>query len=358
MIVGLLTLILVFWHRSENIMASFIQKAKTLKPQGMGTVTVQPPEAIQQPATDQGVMPSPVPLAEVNRPKELPKVSRPQMSERNKGPMKLAPLRIPEATPSIDLSIPQERPQEQQQEEGQVIRPKARPEGVEPIVEEQTTEISSLRPESTEAPTQPVTESTFTKQSANPAQNLLDRIAFGEGADPTKLKIQEELGIGSTPYDMVYAYGKTLAPNKPVSEMTMREVFDFQTALIKATKGKVKGTSLGTSAVGKYQVLRKSLFGNGTPEDPMENSWADKLGLDENTIFSPEVQEKVGMLALREAGYNSFRSGKKSEEAFHNRISDIWASVAKADGTDKYGQGIHTLKADLQSMYNSILGKE
>lgn len=214
-----------------------------------------------------------------------------------------------------------------------------------------------LRPESMEAPTQPVTESTFTEQSTNPAQNLLDRIAFGEGADPAKLKVQEELGIGSTPYDMVYAYGKTLAPNKPVSEMTMREVFDFQTDLINATKGKVKGTSLGTSAVGKYQVLRKSLFGNGTPEDPMENSWADKLGLDENTVFSPEVQEKIGMLALREAGYNSFRSGKKSEEAFHNRISDIWASVAKADGTDKYGQGIHTLKADLQSMYNSILGK-
>ena len=134
-------------------MASFIQKAKTLKPQGMGTVTVQPPEAIQQPATDQGVMPSPVPLAEVNRPKELPKVSRPQMSERNKGPMKLAPLRIPEAAPSIDLSIPQERPQEQQQEEGQVIRPEARPEGVEPIVEEQTTEISSLRPRA--RPTEP-----------------------------------------------------------------------------------------------------------------------------------------------------------------------------------------------------------
>jgi hypothetical protein len=215
-----------------------------------------------------------------------------------------------------------------------------------------------LRPESMEKPSQTDTQTTFTEQSTNPAQNLLDRIAFGEGADPSKLKVQEELGIGSTPYDMVYAYGKTLAPSKPVSEMTMREVFEFQTDLINATKGKVKGTSLGTSAVGKYQVLRKSLFGNGTPEDPMENSWADKLGLDENTIFSPEVQEKIGMLALREAGYNSFRSGKKSEEVFHNRISDIWASVAKADGTDKYGQGIHTLKADLQSMYNSILGKE
>ncbi len=54
-------------------MASFIQKAKTLKPQGMGTITIQPPEAMQPPATDQGIMPSPVPLAKVNRTQELPK---------------------------------------------------------------------------------------------------------------------------------------------------------------------------------------------------------------------------------------------------------------------------------------------
>lgn len=63
-------------------MASFIQKAKTLKPQGIGLV-VQPREAMQQPTMDQGAIPSPVPLAKINRPQELPKVAAPQTAQQN-----------------------------------------------------------------------------------------------------------------------------------------------------------------------------------------------------------------------------------------------------------------------------------
>ena len=186
-------------------------------------------------------------------------------------------------------------------------------------------------------------------------QALLDRIAFGEGADPVKLKAQEKHGIGTTPYDMVYNYGNTLAPSKPVTEMTMQELYDYQTKLIAATKGKIPGTKLGTSAVGKYQVLRKSLFGKGgTADKPGKNSWADKLGLKADTVYTPEIQEKIGMLALEEAGYNSFIRGKRSRNSFHNRIANIWASVARSDGSDTYGQGIHTVLSDLQPMYDLL----
>jgi len=185
----------------------------------------------------------------------------------------------------------------------------------------------------------------------DPTQALLDRIALGEGADPSKLSRQEKHGIGTTVYDMVYNYGDTLAPSKPVSEMTMEELYNFQTKLINATKGTVPGTNLGTSAVGKYQVIRKSLFGTGTAEKPMKNSWADKLNLKPDTVYTPEVQEKIARLALQEAGYNSFIKGTKTEEAFHDRIANIWASVAKSSGKDTYGQGIHTIKADLDPMY-------
>jgi muramidase (phage lysozyme) len=185
----------------------------------------------------------------------------------------------------------------------------------------------------------------------DPTQALLDRIALGEGADPSKLSRQEKHGIGTTVYDMVYNYGDTLAPSKPVSEMTMEELYNFQTKLINATKGTVPGTNLGTSAVGKYQVIRKSLFGTGTAEKPMKNSWADKLNLKPDTVYTPEVQEKIARLALQEAGYNSFIKGTKTEEAFHDRIANIWASVARSSGKDTYGQGIHTIKADLDPMY-------
>ena len=188
-----------------------------------------------------------------------------------------------------------------------------------------------------------------------PTQDLLDRIALGEGADPKKLKAQDKYGIGSTEYDMVYGYGSALAPDKPVTEMTMKELEAYQRKLIAATKGKVKGTKLGTSAVGKYQVIKTSLFGkNGTAANPQKDSWADKLGLTEDTVYTPAIQEKIGFLALKEAGYNSYIDGKRSQDSFQNKIANIWASVAKADGTDKYGQGIHTVKKDLEPMFKSL----
>ena len=42
--------------------------------------------------------------------------------------------------------------------------------------------------------------------------------------------------------------------------MTLAELYNYQNKLINATKGKVPGTTLGTSAVGKYQILKKSLL--------------------------------------------------------------------------------------------------
>jgi len=190
-----------------------------------------------------------------------------------------------------------------------------------------------------------------------PAQQLLDLIAVGEGATPELLIKQKQYNMSTDQYDMVYAYGEYAVPDKNVSEMTLGELYDYQIKLINATKGKVPGTELGTSAVGKYQTTKKSLFGDGTPEKPMKNSWADKLELTPDTVYTSELQEKIGMLALKETGYDSFVVGKKTPEDFHNRIADIWASVSKVSGKDKYGQGTHTSYSDLQPIYKLIKPK-
>ena len=71
---------------------------------------------------------------------------------------------------------------------------------------------------------QDLTDDIILRNGDDPTQDLLDRIAFGEGADPKKLKAQDKYGIGSTEYDMVYAYGSALAPDKSVTEMTMKEL--------------------------------------------------------------------------------------------------------------------------------------
>jgi len=189
------------------------------------------------------------------------------------------------------------------------------------------------------------------------AQQILEKIAIGEGATVDKLNQQKQFGIGTSKYDMVYNYGKSLAPSKPITQMTLSQLFDFQNQLINATRGKIKGQSKnkGTSAVGKYQVTKTSLFGsNGTPENPEKNRWADKLGLTPDTIYSPEIQEKIGMLALREAGLDSFIKGTRNENAFQDRIASIWASVSTSSGGDVHGQGVTTFKKDLSPLFQQV----
>ena len=204
-------------------------------------------------------------------------------------------------------------------------------------VEQQDT--STLKGSQTGLMTKPVSV------AKDPTQQLLDRIALGEGADPMKLRRQAKHGIGTTEYDMVYNYGDTLKPNKPITEMKLSELADYQRKLINATKGTLPGTKNGTSAVGKYQVVYTSLFGkNGTPQAPGKNSWADKLNLKADTIYSPSVQESIGRLALKETGYDNWMAGKKSEKAMLQRIADIWASVEGSTAK----QGTHTSLKDLE----------
>ena len=208
----------------------------------------------------------------------------------------------------------------------------------------------------TDSSTAPEVQSTYGKVG-DPKQVLLNKIAFAEGATPEKLLKQKDRGMSTNEYDMVYAYGQYAVPDKNVSEMTLKELYDYQIKLINATKGKVPGTELGTSAVGKYQILKKSLFGSGTPEKPMEDSWAEKLELTPDTVFTPEIQEKIARLALKETGYDSFAVGKKEEEDFHNSIANIWASITKVSGEDKYKQGGSTSYSDLQPIYKLIKPK-
>ena len=211
----------------------------------------------------------------------------------------------------------------------------------------------------TDSSTAPEVQSTYGKVG-DPKQVLLNKIAFAEGATPEELLKQKDRGMSTNEYDMVYAYGQYAVPDKNISEMTLSEVFEYQRKLINATKGKVRGTEDGTSAVGKYQTTSKSLFGSdrgGTAENPAKDSWAEKLNLTPDTVYTPEIQEKVARLALKETGYDSFAVGKKTEEDFHNRIADIWASITKVSGEDKYKQGGDTSYSEFQPIYKLIKPK-
>ena len=186
-------------------------------------------------------------------------------------------------------------------------------------------------------------------------QTLLDKISEAEGT--TTKKLTEMKVKDTSPYDAVYGYN-LLTPSKSVSSMTLKELFTFQKQLINITKGTISGktsTNKGTSAVGKFQVVRDSLFGKGgTPKNPTDRSWAGVLKLKEDTVFTPKIQEKIARLALKESGYTAFVQGNKTQEDLLAGIANIWASVADKSGTNKYGQPIGVTSNILLPLINDV----
>jgi hypothetical protein len=159
-------------------------------------------------------------------------------------------------------------------------------------------------------------------------KTLLSRITKGEGTDDAKAR---KAGFESG-YDVPYGFGKYVKPDKPLSQMTVGEVKEFQKKQIAATSGKVPGTKLGTGAVGKYQVVQGTL-----------SAQQKLLGFSDEDIFTPELQDKIGRSLLEGRGYKKYREGKISEEQFQKNLSKEWASIADpTTGRSAYGQSTGT----------------
>ena len=207
----------------------------------------------------------------------------------------------------------------------------------------------------------PATVEALKKANANietATQGFLDKVAYGEGA-----KAGDE-----TDYEIVYGQGTvdylapeidgistspSGSPNRPlkITEMTFAQLYNYQNKMITGNTGKIRGKTAegkGSSAAGKYQITRDSLFGkNGTPENPKANSWAGILKLDENTVFTPEIQERIGRLALKQSGFYNWlynKNGGKSESNMLNGVARIWASVEGSTAD----QGTQTTQASLE----------
>lgn len=97
-------------------------------------------------------------------------------------------------------------------------------------------------------------------------------------------------GGGGDAYNTIVGYGKYGSPDKPLSQMTMGEVYDFgRSVLIPNTKkaglGRDRRGLIGTSAVGAYQITGETMAGYAK----------QKYGPDwRNMVFSPEMQDEIG----------------------------------------------------------------
>lgn len=179
-------------------------------------------------------------------------------------------------------------------------------------------------------------------------KGLLEQISRGEG---TSDEMARKHGFASG-YDVTLgndAYGDK--GHKPVSQMSLYELKQYQHSMLNDPKN-----GWNSSAVGKYQIVKRTLFGNENKDGSVSGGLLGNMTEAQlkNTYFTPEFQDKLGEQLLRGCKMDEFTSGKISAAEFQNRIAGTWASFARAD-TGRGLQGTGTTTAQAQRAIGGLL---
>lgn len=110
-----------------------------------------------------------------------------------------------------------------------------------------------------------------------------------------------------------------IAPPKPLTEMTINEVLEWQRA--ESGRQRDAGDKAPSSAAGKYQFIRATL-------DDTRRS----MGLSGKEKFDQAMQDKMAMHLLNKNGYEAFMKGRISESEMVRRVAGTWSSVADLNG--------------------------
>jgi hypothetical protein len=106
---------------------------------------------------------------------------------------------------------------------------------------------------------------------------------------------------------------------------------------------------LNSSALGKYQFTKSTLFGSG--KDVGEIA---RLGISKDEKFTPELQDRLA-LALIGKQTEQFKKGSISQSQYQNVLAGRWASIARADtGLSQYRQRVGTTSSDLAEILPGI----
>jgi muramidase (phage lysozyme) len=97
-------------------------------------------------------------------------------------------------------------------------------------------------------------------------------------------------------------------PGVDLSKMTINQVEALQR------------TQRGSPAIGRYQFMTKTL-----------ESLKKDLNLSGNEMFTPAMQERLARSLLQRRGYDQWKAGKLSDQAFMHNLSEEWAGL-----TDPY----------------------
>jgi len=151
-------------------------------------------------------------------------------------------------------------------------------------------------------------------------------------------KLLDYIGIKEArgQYDMLVG-GKS---KSDLTSMTVAQVMDFQKEMLNSKK-------FETSAVGKYQIVKKTLAG-------LVNNGVIKL----DDIFNSTTQDKAAIGLLKEKGLDAYQNGKLAKDIFADRVAKVWASLPLASGKSAH-DGVGSNKAGgSRAEYLSVFAKE
>jgi conjugal transfer mating pair stabilization protein TraG len=120
-------------------------------------------------------------------------------------------------------------------------------------------------------------------------------------------------------------YGDAAQDRVDLSRFTVDQVRDLQADLVRSNGG---------SAIGRYQFLDDTLDG-----------LVDRLGLNGNERFSPELQDRMALQLARDAGMEDWIRGRISDERFAESLSQVWAGLPRDESNESYYQGIQGNRA-------------
>lgn len=174
-------------------------------------------------------------------------------------------------------------------------------------------------------------EKSDAKNAAGGELDLTDlvQLASAEGMDTSTLEgdVQEvarAIDIGESGGDYGALLGFTNRPGRKfddvdITSKTINELLDFTSpegqygAFSKRAVGRV------ATPMGRYQIVGKTLRG-------LKN----ELGLTGDEVFTPELQDQLFLQLLRRRGYDEYKAGNISKEAFLSRVSNEWEGLTKS----------------------------
>lgn len=127
-------------------------------------------------------------------------------------------------------------------------------------------------------------------------------------------------------YDIIYG-GHEAGLAQPITAMSIDALLGQQA---------IWGKRWGSSAAGRYQIMRDTLLGLKT-----------KLGLTGKELFAPNLQDELGYALLKQRGYADFMARKITAVQFAKRLAQEWASLPVLEAT----QGAHRKVAAGETYY-------